>query len=98
MKEYLTIGQWRRPFETSIRKEIFYIVTPEMEFSPSFNTSIRPGRFKGSSREFSFEVRGRMIKTLKVRLYPNRQLRILLEKHFGTYRFVYNRFLEVRTK
>ncbi|MEM3828538.1 MAG: RNA-guided endonuclease TnpB family protein [Conexivisphaerales archaeon] len=39
-----------------------------------------------------------MIKTLKVRLYPNRQQKILLEKHFGACRFIYNHFLEVRTK
>ena len=39
-----------------------------------------------------------MIKTLKVRLYPNEQQKILLEKHFGSCRFVYNHFLEVRTK
>ena len=39
-----------------------------------------------------------MIKALKVRLYPNEQQKILLEKHFGSCRFVYNYFLEVRTK
>ncbi len=39
-----------------------------------------------------------LIKTLKVRLYPNGQQKILLEKHFGACRFVYNHFLEVRTK
>ena len=39
-----------------------------------------------------------MIKTLKVRLYPNTEQRILLEKHFGACRFVYNHFLEARTK
>ena len=39
-----------------------------------------------------------MIKTLKVRLYPNTEQKILLEKHFGACRFVYNHFLEARTK
>ena len=39
-----------------------------------------------------------MIKALKVRLYPNEQQKILLERHFGACRFVYNHFLEVRTK
>ncbi|MEM3895627.1 RNA-guided endonuclease TnpB family protein [Thermofilum sp.] len=39
-----------------------------------------------------------MFKALKVRLYPNEQQKILLEKHFGACRFVYNHFLEVRTK
>ena len=39
-----------------------------------------------------------MIKTLRVRLYPNAEQRVLLEKHFGVCRFVYNHFLEVRTK
>ncbi|MGC8632935.1 MAG: helix-turn-helix domain-containing protein [Thermoprotei archaeon] len=40
----------------------------------------------------------RLLKTLKVRLYPNEDQRVLLEKHFGTCRFVWNHFLEVRTK
>ena len=39
-----------------------------------------------------------MIKTLKVRLYPNDQQQVLLERHFGSCRFVYNHFLDVRTK
>ncbi|MEM0134386.1 MAG: RNA-guided endonuclease TnpB family protein [Thermoplasmatales archaeon] len=39
-----------------------------------------------------------MFKTLKVRLYPNEQQKTLLEKYFGACRFVYNHFLEVRTK
>ena len=39
-----------------------------------------------------------MIKTLKVRLYPNDEQQVLLEKHFGSCRFVYNHFLDVRTK
>ena len=39
-----------------------------------------------------------MIKALKVRLYPNGQQKILLERHFGSCRFVYNHFLEARTK
>ena len=39
-----------------------------------------------------------MIKTLRVRLYPNEQQKVLLEKHFGSCRFVWNHFLGVRTK
>ena len=39
-----------------------------------------------------------MIKTLKVRLYPNDEQQVLLEKHFGSCRFVYNHFLDARTK
>ncbi|MGC8631439.1 MAG: helix-turn-helix domain-containing protein, partial [Thermoprotei archaeon] len=39
-----------------------------------------------------------MLKTLKVRLYPNENQRVLLEKHFGACRFVWNDFLELRTK
>jgi putative transposase len=39
-----------------------------------------------------------MIKALKVRLYPNEEQKILLEKHFGACRFVWNHFLEVRNK
>jgi len=36
-------------------------------------------------------------RTYKFRLYPNREQRTLLEKHFGCCRFVYNHFLRVRT-
>ena len=39
-----------------------------------------------------------MIKILKVRLYPNVEQTVLLEKHFGSCRFVWNHFLEVRNK
>jgi len=39
-----------------------------------------------------------MIKTLKVRLYPDGDQKVLLEKHFGPCRFVWNHFLEVRNK
>ena len=37
-----------------------------------------------------------MIKTLKVRLYPNKDQEALLNQHFGACRFLWNRFLEVR--
>ena len=33
-----------------------------------------------------------------MRLYPNEEQKILLEKHFGSCRFVWNHFLEVRNK
>ena len=39
-----------------------------------------------------------MIRTLKVRLYPDEKQKILLEKHFGSCRFVWNHFLEIRNK
>ena len=39
-----------------------------------------------------------MLKTLKVRLYPNNDQKVLLEKHFGSCRFVYNHFLEVKNR
>jgi hypothetical protein len=39
-----------------------------------------------------------MIKTLRVYLYPDEEQRILLEKYFGSCRFVWNYFLEVRKK
>ena len=39
-----------------------------------------------------------MIKTLKVRLYPNDEQQVLLEKHFGSCRFVFNHFLDFRSK
>jgi len=39
-----------------------------------------------------------VIKTLKVRLYPDEDQKVLLEKHFGSCRFVWNHFLEVRNK
>lgn len=35
-------------------------------------------------------------KSYKIRLYPNKEQKILLEKHFGCVRFVYNHFLNVR--
>lgn len=35
-------------------------------------------------------------KSYKIRLYPNKEQKILLEKHFGCARFVYNHFLNVR--
>ena len=39
-----------------------------------------------------------MIKTLKVRFYPDKEQIILLEKHPRSCRFVYNHFYEVRIK
>ncbi|WP_449462601.1 transposase [Tardisphaera miroshnichenkoae] len=39
-----------------------------------------------------------MLKTLKVRLYPTDSQKVLLEKHFGACRFVWNYFLELRAK
>ncbi|MGC8515785.1 MAG: helix-turn-helix domain-containing protein [Thermoplasmata archaeon] len=39
-----------------------------------------------------------MIKALKVRLYPNGEQTVLLEKHFGACRFVWNHFLDVMSK
>ncbi len=37
-----------------------------------------------------------MIMTVKVKLYPNEKQKVLLEKHFGSCRFVYNYFLAKR--
>ena len=31
------------------------------------------------------------------RIYPNKEQKVLLEKHFGSYRFVYNKFLHIRS-
>ena len=39
-----------------------------------------------------------MIKTLRVRLYPNENQKVLLEKHFGANRFIWNYFLQKRTE
>ncbi|MGC8631945.1 MAG: helix-turn-helix domain-containing protein, partial [Thermoprotei archaeon] len=39
-----------------------------------------------------------LLKTLKVRLYPTDDQKVLLDKHFGACRFVWNHFLELRTK
>ena len=39
-----------------------------------------------------------MIKTTRVRLYPSEKQKVLLEKHFGSCRFVWNHFLEVRNR
>ncbi|MGC8631607.1 MAG: helix-turn-helix domain-containing protein [Thermoprotei archaeon] len=39
-----------------------------------------------------------MITVAKVKFSPNEAQKVLLEKHFGACRFVYNRFLEERDK
>ncbi len=39
-----------------------------------------------------------MIKALKVRLYPTKEQAVLLEKHFGACRWVWNHFLDVRNR
>lgn len=39
-----------------------------------------------------------MLKTFKFRLYPNENQKVLIEKHIGAYRFIYNFFLEYSTK
>lgn len=39
-----------------------------------------------------------MIKGFKVRIYPNKEQKILLEKTFGANRFIYNYFLNLKTK
>ncbi len=39
-----------------------------------------------------------MITVTKVKLYPNEKQKVLLEKHFGSCRFVYNHFLEERDR
>ena len=37
-----------------------------------------------------------MYKSFKYRIYPNEEQKILLEKHFGCTRFVYNYFLDYK--
>jgi len=37
-----------------------------------------------------------MNKSFKVRIYPNKEQQILLEKTFGASRFVYNHFLKLK--
>lgn len=37
-------------------------------------------------------------KAIKVRIYPRKTDKILLDKHFGACRFIYNKFLEIRQK
>lgn len=39
-----------------------------------------------------------MNKSFKVRVYPNKEQQILLEKTFGANRFVYNYFLNLKSK
>lgn len=39
-----------------------------------------------------------MIKSFKVRIYPNKKQQILLEKTFGANRFIYNYFLNLKSK
>ncbi|MGC8631885.1 MAG: helix-turn-helix domain-containing protein [Thermoprotei archaeon] len=38
------------------------------------------------------------MKTLKVRLYLDEDQKVLVERHFGPCRFVWNYYLELRTK
>ena len=37
-----------------------------------------------------------MLKTFKFRLYPNKEQTILINKHLGSNRFIYNYFLDKR--
>lgn len=39
-----------------------------------------------------------MIETYKFRLYPTKEQEVLLNKHFGSVRFIYNWALEYDTK
>ena len=39
-----------------------------------------------------------MIKSFKVRIYPNKEQIFLLEKTFGANRFIYNYFLNLKSK
>ena len=39
-----------------------------------------------------------MLKAIKVRLYPNIEQKIILNKHFGSTRFVYNKALNFKIK
>ena len=39
-----------------------------------------------------------MLKAYKYRIYPTTDQKVLLEKHFGSVRFLYNRFLDYRQK
>ena len=39
-----------------------------------------------------------MIKSFKVRIYPNEEQKVLLEKTFGANRFIYNYFLNLKSK
>lgn len=39
-----------------------------------------------------------MIKGFKIRIYPNKQQKILIEKHFGCCRFIYNYMVEMQTE
>ena len=39
-----------------------------------------------------------MIKSFKVRIYPNEKQKALLEKTFGANRFIYNYFLNLKSK
>lgn len=39
-----------------------------------------------------------MNKSFKVRIYPNKEQKLLLEKTFGANRFIYNYFLNLKSK
>ena len=38
-----------------------------------------------------------MLKTLKIRIYPDEDQKVLIEKHFGSTRFIWNHFLEKKS-
>ena len=39
-----------------------------------------------------------MLKTLKIRTYPDEDQKVLIEKHFGSTRFIWNHFLEKKSR
>ncbi|MEM3828537.1 MAG: hypothetical protein QXP36_04920 [Conexivisphaerales archaeon] len=58
-KGYIEIAESRRPFfRTDIDENILLLISP-VEFYPKFNMLLGPGRFSGSSKEFSIEVQER---------------------------------------
>jgi putative transposase len=38
------------------------------------------------------------VKAIKVKIYPNNKQKVLIEKHFGCNRVIYNYGLELKTK
>ena len=38
-----------------------------------------------------------MLRGNRFRIYPNKEQKVLLEKHFGSCRFIYNKFLHIRS-
>ena len=80
---------------------LFFPHRQELEGSASMNTEIITDNLAagvGDSVPSTTSCSHFIFKAYKYRICPNAEQRVLLAKHFGCCRFVYNRFLEQRNK